>query len=196
MKQQKLIPTVLSFVLVTSYLFPISALAQSATPTLTLKQEREDFKDERREKVKDFRNETKVEREGTRGTIAEQRKTLWTEMKKRQVQMVSTRILTELDLRHNIVLKLKSKIADRLAAKSTNFDTTAASAKLALFSDTKYQTNLTDLKTKMAAITTSTTPKDLLPGIKEAANVVRKDLRDQHLFLVEVMKLVATSPKK
>lgn len=187
MKQQKLIPTVLSFVLVTSYLFPISALAQSVTPTptKTIKDLRKDFKEERREERKDAKT-----------TITEQRKTLWTEMKKRQVQMVSTRILTELDLRHNIVLKLKSKIADRLAAKSTNFDTTAASAKLALFSDTKYQTDLTDLKTKMAAITTSTTPKDLLPGIKQAANVVRKDLRDQHLFLVEVMKLVATSPKK
>jgi len=129
-------------------------------------------------------------------TITTQKKTMWTEMKRKQVKLIIERIQTELDLRYKIILKLKEKIGERITKKSATHNMATASAKLTQFSETQYQTDVTALKAKLTEITASDTPKSLLPGVKEAANKVRVSLRSMHQFLVEVMKLVATAPEK
>jgi len=150
------------------------------------------FRSERQEN----KQENKEDRQEARETITQAHKTIWTEVKKKQIRLSTTRIQTELQLRYDILQKFKTKIGERIAKKSVDYDTTAAATKFAQFSDTQYQTDLKDFNTKITALTSSTTPRDLMPGIRDAANIVRKDIRDLHLFLVEVMKLVATSPKK
>lgn len=149
-----------------------------------------------RSTLRSERQENKEERQDIRTTIKEERKTLWTEIKKKQVQLSATRIQTELQLRFDILQKFKTKIGERITKKSINYNTTAAAAKFAQFSDSQYQTDLKDFNTKIGALTTSDTPRDLMPGIRATANIVRQDIRNMHLFLVEVMKLVAISPQK
>jgi hypothetical protein len=163
---------------------------------LDFKDARKEFNQESKEIRKDSQEDSKEIRQEIRTTIKQERTTLWTEFKKKRVQMAASRIQTELELRYKIVQKLKTKIGERITNKSVEFDTAAASAKLTLFSDAKYQTDMTDFKTKITALTASSTPKELLEAVKQSADTVRKDLREMHLFLVDVMKLVATSPKK
>jgi len=166
------------------------AVAINNNPTARMERE------ETREQIREEREELKEDRQEIRTTIVAQKKTMWTEMKRRQVQAIVNRIQKELEMRYSIVLKLKNKIGERIEKKSITHDTALASAKLALFSDAQYQTEMTALKAKMAEITASETPRDLLPGVRESANRVRVQLRAMHQFLVEVMKLVATAPRK
>ena len=148
-----------------------------------------------KQELQDLRQENQDERQEPRVTAKQERKTLWTELKKKQVKMVTARIQKELQFRFEIIQKLKIKIANRITEKSATHDTSAATAKLALFSDSQYQADLVIFQTKINDLTLSDTPKDLMPGIRQAANDIRKDLRNLHLSLVEVMKLVATSPQ-
>jgi len=150
---------------------------------------------EMRENRKEIREEEKEERKENKEEKKEEKKTLWTEMKKKQVEMITERIQTELDIRYKIVLKLKEKIGERITRKSATNDMASASAKLVQFSDAQYKADMLVLGTKLEEITTSDTPKSLLPGVREAANKVRVSLRLMHLYLVDVMKLVATAPK-
>lgn len=223
MKYQKLAYFSFCSILVSSFAFlvsPISAfateisLSTSATantsattttpgPLKQFRQERIETRNEIKQDIKEVRETVQNMRQDLEATItqaratqAQERKTVWTALKKKQVQMVANRLVKELETRFNIIQKLKTKISERITAKSAAYDTSAASAKLALFSDAQFQTDLASLKAKIAVITVSETPKDLLLGIRTAADVVRKDLRNLHLFLVEVMKLVATAPKK
>jgi len=149
-----------------------------------------------REEIQEDRQEAKEVRQEARATITTQRKTMWTEMKRKQVQLITGRIQKELEMRHAIVLRLKAKIQERITVKSETHNMSEASAKMAQFSDIQYQAEMTALKTKMAEITASETPRDLLPGVRESANRVRTQIRAMHQFLVEVMKLVATAPEK
>jgi len=158
-------------------------------------QERKELRQEVRQENKELKEEIKENREEARSTITTQKKTVWTEMKRKQVGMITQRIQTELDLRYKIILKLKEKIGERITKKSATNDMASASAKLKNFTDSQYQSDMTLLKAKLTEITSSDTPKSLLPGVREAANKVRVSLRSMHLFLVEVMKLVATAPK-
>lgn len=160
------------------------------------REERKDLREEMREKQKNLREDLKEERKEAKTTITVQKKTIWTEVKRKQVQMITQRIEDELNIRYKIILKLKEKIGERITEKSTTHDMSLASAKLAQFSDAQYKADMEMLNTKLDEIAKSETPKVMLPEVRGLANRVRISIRSMHQFLVEVMKLIASAPEK
>ncbi|MFA5828866.1 MAG: hypothetical protein WC841_05940 [Candidatus Shapirobacteria bacterium] len=160
------------------------------------REDRKDLREETREERKNLRENIKEDRKEAISTIAVERKTVWTEMKRKQVQMITQRIEDELNIRYKIILKLKEKISERITKKSTTHDMTLASAKLAQFSDAQYKADMVILNTKLGDIAKSETPKVMLPEVRGLANKVRISIRSMHQFLMEVMKLIASAPAK
>lgn len=179
-------------------------------PTGVFRDMREDEKERRenvREEIKELREDAREERKENREevregqkeaktTVAEQKKTMWTEMKRRQVGLITQRIQDELNIRYKIILKLKEKIGERITKKAETHEMSRAAAKLEEFDVSQYEADMVVLKTKLDEISESETPKMLLPEVRGLANKARISLRSMHQFLVEVMKLIATAPKR
>jgi len=167
---------------------PALALETNANLRLDIKNKRAEIKTE----VKENREENK----SLRATGVQNRQ----DSRHANAVAIVKRLRQGMVNRHDVILKQKALVEARItkieAANNTTptptkiRDLTAAKAKLATFSDVKYQSDLADFDTKSAVVLSSTTPLKLTAELKASAKNVDADLRSMRQVLADTLRLI------
>lgn len=189
----------LSVFVLTFLLSATPAFAQSVTPTRvprpTRVEERREIRQEIRQEIKNDRQELKEEiktdRQELRATITQDKLTL----RRNNATKIAENIISKLEKRFEYLGKVKDRLQSKIDSLKATKNMTEAQAKLNTYSATKYTTDLTALKTKIAEINTAEKPMTVIPTLRSAAKLVQDDLKDLHQVLVDTLKLIVKAPK-
>lgn len=178
MKISKSIPFLVSgfSFLVSAFIFPVQAENKV--------QNRLENRQEIRQEVKTNNQEMREENRDNR-----------IENRRQNALNIANNLVSKLEKRFDYLNIIKARLQAKIDTLKTKRDMTEAQKKLNLYSTTQYTTDLSALKAKVATISTTDSPKTVVPELKEATRLVQKDLKDLHQYLVDTLKVIVKSPK-
>jgi hypothetical protein len=182
--------TVFPFVLFTFFLSAPSVFAEDITPVPSRATRR--LQNEDRQEV---RQEIKLD---LRATMAQNR----LNSRISNAQKIAAKIRLQLTKRFDYLIKIKSRLADRIAKIETanltaekKRDMTAAKAKLASYSPVKYNASLKEFDDLVATIANIEKPQTIVPLLRASAKNIQNDLKNLHQDLIDTLKLIVKASK-
>jgi DNA repair exonuclease SbcCD ATPase subunit len=154
-------------------------------------EQRQEIRQENQEDRQEMLQENRENRRELRTTIVQDR----LELRRQNALKIGNNIVIKLENRFNHLEKIKARLQSKITALKTTRDMTEAQTKLDAYDTSKYAADLAALKAKVATITTTDKPKTLAPALKDITNLVQKDLKNLHQYLVDVLKLIIKAPK-
>ena len=158
------------------------------------------IRQENREEIRDAREEAKVtlqqvrqENGQLRGTVAQERQSFWTELKKKRFEIIYKNFVRQLQKRAQIQEEARVKIQARITAKSTEGkNMTTAQTKLNTYQaiSTNFQAGLVKLEAKYQALLASDKPMTGVNDLRVIVNDIRQGLATGRQILVDSIKLV------